>query len=75
LIDAILFGLVAYQAMKPPWYQRNGDKSAHTLVVGAKDPFIRQTPDWWKLLLAAAAFLILSGLVQILCLLPNLRIV
>jgi len=56
-IDGLLFGLPAYASMKEPLLQRIGDKSAKTIVVGAKDSFIQVTPPWWWFILALGAYL------------------
>jgi len=64
IIDGILFGLVAYINMKPPVYQRLGDKRAGTLVVSANNPIIRKCHERWKFILALILFLIFSGLIQ-----------
>lgn len=42
IVDAQLFGLVAYWAMRPPLYQRVGDWAAHTVVVRVQSPLVRR---------------------------------
>jgi uncharacterized RDD family membrane protein YckC len=57
LIDGFFFGLPAYATMKEPLFQRIGDKSAKTVVIGAGDAFIQQAPEWWWLMVAAGIYL------------------
>ena len=67
LIDGLFFGIPAYVTMKEPLLQRIGDKAAKTVVVGAKDTFIRQAPEWWWFIVAAAIYLgieIIASLIQ-----------
>ena len=59
LLDGILFGVVAFMAMEPPLYQRHGDKSAKTIVVGSNDPIIKQPREWWWFIIAASIYLVL----------------
>ena len=56
VVDALFFGLVAYQQMKGPLRQRLGDHAAHTLVVPARDPFIKQARPLSWLGLAVVLF-------------------
>jgi uncharacterized RDD family membrane protein YckC len=44
-VDGFVVGIPAYVVMKAPLYQRIGDKSAKTIVVGAGDPIIRESRD------------------------------
>ncbi len=49
-IDGLFFGLVGYSSMKAPLYQRHGDKSGRTIVVGSKATVIqRPRAGWWFL--------------------------
>lgn len=64
IIDGFFFGLVAYFNMKPPVYQRLGDKRAGKLVVSANNPIIRKCHKRWKFILSLILFLIFSGLMQ-----------
>ncbi len=64
LFDGLFLGLVAYVVMKPPLYQRLGDKYTDTLVVSAKHP---QVPHRAPRRLATATALFL-GLVACLTL-------
>jgi uncharacterized RDD family membrane protein YckC len=57
-IDGLFLGLVALRTMKPPLYQRLGDKSAKTLVVGSKDEYIKQPRAWWWFLVATGIYLV-----------------
>ena len=57
--DGILFGVVAFAAMEPPLYQRHGDKSAKTIVVGSNDPIIKESRQWWWFFVALALYSIL----------------
>jgi uncharacterized RDD family membrane protein YckC len=41
-VDGFFFATPAYATMKAPLQQRIGDKSAHTVVVDAKSPAIRE---------------------------------
>lgn len=41
-VDGIFFGLVAFAAMRPPLYQRLGDRAARTLVVPVNSPLVRE---------------------------------
>jgi uncharacterized RDD family membrane protein YckC len=66
IIDGLVFGLVAYQSMEAPRYQRVGDKSAKTIVVGAKDPVIQQPRPGWGFLAAAVSYLAINGIVTLL---------
>ena len=59
-VDLFLFGLVAYLSMRPPLYQRVGDKAAHTLVVGIYSPVIRERRGGGWLIAALGLFLLLS---------------
>ncbi len=61
--EGLFAGIPAAIAMRAPLYQRTGDKKAHTLVVGFRDPFIRGRMPVWRLLLGIfAVILLLSGL-------------
>jgi uncharacterized RDD family membrane protein YckC len=60
LIDGLFFGVVAASTMKPPEFQRLGDKKASTLVVSSKDPIIKDNPSWWKFVIALAGYLCLE---------------
>jgi uncharacterized RDD family membrane protein YckC len=55
-IDGLFFGLVAYGNMKAPLYQRIGDRSARTLVVGSKEAFIQQPRAGWWFVAAGAIY-------------------
>lgn len=60
-IDGLLFGIPAYSSMKPPLYQRYGDKSADTVVVSSKDPAIQEQVSWFMFFVAAALYIIVSA--------------
>jgi uncharacterized RDD family membrane protein YckC len=64
LIDGILFGLVAYENMKEPLYQRIGDKRAKTIVVGSRDGMIQQPREWWWFVIATGLFLAIQTIVN-----------
>lgn len=64
-IDGLFFGIPAYASMKPPLYQRIGDKDAKTLVVGSKDAIIRQRREWWWLLIAAALTITFTAIIAL----------
>jgi len=74
IIDGFFFGLVAYINMKPPVFQRLGDKRAGTLVVSANNPIIRKCHEWWKFILALILFLISSGLITMMFTIFDIRI-
>lgn len=60
LIDGIFFGVPALLNMKPPLYQRLGDKAAKTVVVGSKDAVIRHPREWWWFVVAACLYLVID---------------
>jgi uncharacterized RDD family membrane protein YckC len=74
IIDGIFFGLVAWINMKPPLYQRLGDKRAGTLVVSAKDPIIKIFPNRWKFILALILFMFFPCLIQLISSAFNIQI-
>jgi hypothetical protein len=47
--------------MKAPLRQRLGDKAAHTLVVDARDPSIRESRDGWWFVVALVLYLALGA--------------
>lgn len=62
----LVFGglsIPAYTSMKPPLYQRIGDRDAKTIVVGAKEEIIQQPREWWWFLLATALYLLINATV------------
>lgn len=63
--DSLFFGMIAYIKMKPPLYQRNGDILAKTIVVGKKDPIIKQKYSRWQFLVSSAIYLIGSVLIAV----------
>jgi uncharacterized RDD family membrane protein YckC len=73
IIDGLVLGLVAYQSMEAPRYQRVGDKSAKTIVVGAKDPVILEPRPGWGFLAAAVSYLAINGIVTLLRAIPLIR--
>jgi hypothetical protein len=48
--------------MKPPLYQRIGDKSAQTVVVDSRDPVIRQQRAGWWFLVALLIYLAIDAI-------------
>ncbi len=68
-IDGLFLGLPAYSRMKPPLYQRIGDKSAKTIVVGSKDPFVKEDRDWWWLLVSGGLYVFVVFIVQLISIL------
>jgi uncharacterized RDD family membrane protein YckC len=64
MIDGLFLGLVAYQTMNEPLYQRLGDKSAKTIVVGSKDAAIQQPRPWWEFVVAAVSYLAINTVVM-----------
>jgi len=73
LVDAFFFGAPAETAMRnSPLRQRIGDRHAHTLVVGHRDPVIRERRSWgW---FAAASGLALCPIILSLAVLGLLSI-
>jgi uncharacterized RDD family membrane protein YckC len=61
-VDGLFFGILAYTVMKPPLYQRIGDKSAKTIVVSAQDPIIKQQRPFVWFLAAAGLYLVVDAL-------------
>jgi uncharacterized RDD family membrane protein YckC len=72
-IDGLFFGLVGYQSMKPPLYQRLGDKSAKTIVVGSKDAVIQRPRAWWWFLAATGVYLAMVVVQTLILLVVRLR--
>ena len=60
-VDGFLFGIPAYTTMKAPLYQRIGDKLAKTIVVGARDPTIRESRHGWWFLVALVIYLAVNS--------------
>lgn len=74
LIDGFLFGAVAYSYMnRDRLQQRVGDREANTIVVGRKDPVIREHRDWGWFVVAAVAYLVLATIISLLVTVPALR--
>jgi hypothetical protein len=48
--------------MDKPLYQRIGDKSAKTIVVGSRDAIIQKPRAWWWFLIAAGIYLVLDAI-------------
>ena len=59
LVDGLVFGLIAYVSMKPPLFQRLGDKVAHTVVTGAHDAGIRHPRSVWGFVAASVLYAII----------------
>ena len=72
-IDGFFFGVVAFSVMHPPLYQRVGDKSAKTIVVGAKDAMIQRPRAWWWFLIASGLYLLLDTISSLLIIIANIR--
>jgi tetratricopeptide (TPR) repeat protein len=64
--DAFFFCVPALVSMEAPLHQRVGDKAARTMVVGAKDPAIRERREWGWFIVAAWSFLALHPTAYIL---------
>lgn len=64
IIDGLFFGVVAFFSMKPPLYQRIGDKKADTIVVKAKEIGIQPKQIGWSFFLMFGLYFIISGVVQ-----------
>ncbi|NIM95896.1 MAG: hypothetical protein GTO18_19530 [Anaerolineales bacterium] len=73
-IDGLILGLPAYLSMKLPLHQRLGDKSAKTIVVGSKDPIIKESREWGMIFVAGILYLAFAGLVTILILVAVLSV-
>jgi uncharacterized RDD family membrane protein YckC len=56
-VDALFFAIPAYLSMKPPAYQRLGDKAARTIVAASRDPGLQALRSPWGLALAAVIVL------------------
>jgi len=65
LVDGILFGLPAYFTMKPPLFQRMGDKAARTLVVSSKDPIIQEKINGLWFIIAATVYIMIDVVVTL----------
>jgi len=61
-IDGLFFGVPAYIVMKAPLYQRIGDRSAKTIVVGTKDAVIQRPREWWWFLIASGIYLVMNAI-------------
>ena len=72
-IDGLLFAIPAYYTMKHPLYQRIGDKSAKTIVIAAKDTFIKQPRDWWWFLIAAGVYLTVNVVITLFLIFISIR--
>jgi uncharacterized RDD family membrane protein YckC len=57
LVDSFFFAAVAYFNMKPPRFQRLGDKMAKTIVIKVKDPFLKRPYSRWGYYVSSAVFL------------------
>ncbi len=64
-VDGLFFGIPAYASMKAPLYQRIGDKSAKTVVFGAKETIIQRPHAWWWFLVATGLYLALDTIVTL----------
>lgn len=72
-IDGLLFGIPAYASMKEPLLQRIGDKAAKTVVVGAKDSFIKNAREWWWFILALGVYLGMETVASLIQMISMLR--
>ncbi len=72
-IDGLLFGIPAYASMKEPLLQRIGDKAAKTIVVGAKDSFIKNAREWWWFILALGVYLGMETVASLIQMISMLR--
>lgn len=72
-IDGLFFGIPAYASMKSPLFQRFGDKTAKTVVVGAKESIIKQPRAWWWFLVAAMIVSILIFIDALYQIITNIR--
>jgi len=61
-VDGFFFAIPAFATMKAPLQQRIGDKAAHTLVVDARDPTIRESRDGGWFLVALILYLALGAI-------------
>lgn len=68
MVDGLVFGVPAYFTMKPPLFQRIGDKAAKTIVVGSKDPIIQDHIDWWWFVIAGGFYTAIDLVVTLLLL-------
>jgi uncharacterized RDD family membrane protein YckC len=60
-VDGLFFAVPAYATMKVPLQQRIGDKAAHTLVVDARDPIIRESRNGGWFVTALVLYLALGA--------------
>jgi uncharacterized RDD family membrane protein YckC len=64
-VDGLFFGVIAYLNMKPPLYQRLGDKIAGTLVVNSNAPVIKEFPRRQDFVWATLVYMVLSFFAQV----------
>jgi len=72
-IDGFFFAIPAAITMKAPLYQRFGDKSAGTIVVGAKDTVIQRPRTWTSFLAATGLYLAVHSVVILAVLITLIR--
>jgi uncharacterized RDD family membrane protein YckC len=63
-VEGLTLGIIAFQNMTPPLYQRLGDKMAGTVVVSTDDPIVKERRSGQRLFAAMIGYLLVSGLVQ-----------
>lgn len=75
VVDSLFFGLIAYLNMKPPLYQRIGDKKAKTIVIDIKQNGIHPKRIGWSFFLIFGLYFFISGIFQLLASLVLLRFI
>ncbi len=73
-VDTILFGLPAYLSMRPPLYQRIGDRVAGTIVVDRNEVLALLPPFWW-FLVATVIYLMIMTLSTLIVIVTLCRII
>lgn len=74
LVDTSLFGIPAFLSMRPPLYQRIGDRAAKTVVV-SRNESPASSPSFWRVLIAAVIYLAIATLLMVIVLITSFRII
>jgi len=74
IVDVLFCGIVALLVMKPPLYQRFGDRVAGTVVAADDAPWIRRARPRWRFFLAIGVVFVLLGLANAAFMLVDLRL-
>lgn len=73
-VDTMLFGLPAFLSMQPPLYQRIGDRVAKTVVV-SRNEGLAALPPFWRFLVAAVIYLMMTSFLSLIMLVASCRII